>query len=106
MRGNKRGQRGHEQREALEQKRSAESKARKEKRKEKGKAEDVARAIKRSPAGEKAAQALKEKRGIARKKEQANYQKTRTRASTRMGGRSKQIHGELRDKLENSSWKI
>ena len=43
---------------------------------------------------------MKEKRGIARKKEQANYQKTKARASTRMGGRRKQIQGELRDTLE------
>ena len=103
MRGNKRDQLMHEQRKALEQKRSAESKARKEKRKEKGKAEDIARAINRSPAGKKAAEALKEKGGIARQKEQANYQKTRARASARMGGRRKQIQGELRDKLGDSS---
>ena len=49
---------------------------RKEKRKAKGKAEEIAKAIKRSPAGKKAAEALKAKRGIARRKEQANYQET------------------------------
>jgi hypothetical protein len=98
MRGNARGQLVREQRKTLEEKRSAESKARKEKRKEKGKAEDIVRAIKRSPAGRKAAETLKAKRGIAGQKEQANYQKTRARVSTRMGGRRKQIQGELRDK--------
>jgi hypothetical protein len=100
MRGNRREQLMHEQREALDERRSAESKARKEKRKVKGKAEDIVKAIKRSPAGKKAAEALKEKRGIAGKKEQANYQKTRSRVSTRMGGRRKQIQGELRDNPE------
>ena len=68
--------------------------------KEKGKAEDLAKAIKRTPAGKKAAEALKEKRGVAGKQEQANYQKTRTRASARMGGRRKQIHAELHEKLD------
>ena len=90
----------HAQRKELEAKRSAISRLRKEKRKEKGRAEDIARAIKRSPAGKKAAETLKTKRGIARKKEQANYQKTRARAGARMGGRRKQIQGELHDKLE------
>jgi hypothetical protein len=89
----------HAERKALEQKRSAISRAR-EKRKEKGRAEDFAKAIQRSPAGKKAAETLKEKRGIARKQEQANYQKTRARVSTRMGGRRKQIQGELHEKLE------
>ena len=100
MRGNTRGHLIHEQREGLEQKRSAESRARKEKRREKGRAEDIARAIKRSPAGKKAAETLKTKRGIARRKEQANYQKTRARVSTRLGGRRKQFQEELRDNVE------
>jgi hypothetical protein len=43
---------------------------------------------------------LFEKRGIARKKEQANYQKSRTRASARMGGRRKQILAEFHDNLD------
>ena len=100
MRGNKREQLVHEQRKAIEEKRSVESKARKEKRKEKGKVEDIARAIKCSPAGKKAAEALKETRGIAMKREQANYQKTRSRVGARMGGRKKQIQRELHDTLE------
>ena len=88
------------QRKALEAKRSDVSKLRKAKRKEKGQAEDIARAIERSPAGKKAAEIQKAKRGIARKQEQANYQKTRSRAGTRMEGRRKQIQGGLRGKLE------
>jgi phage terminase large subunit-like protein len=100
MRGNKRDQLMRAKRKALEQKRSAESKVRKEKRKAKGKAERIAKAIEDSPAGKKSAETLKEKRGTARKKEQANYQKTRARAATRMGGRRKQIQAELHAKLE------
>jgi hypothetical protein len=100
MRTNKRETLVIAQREALEAKRSAISKLRKEKRREKGKAEDIAKAIKRSPEGKKAAETLKTKRGIARRKEQANYQETLARAGARMGGRRKQIEGELRDKLE------
>jgi hypothetical protein len=100
MRANKKRQFAQQQRKALEGKRSAESKTRKMKRKEKVKAERIARAIKRSPAGRQAAEALKEKRGITREKEQANYQKTRARASARMGGRRKQILAGFQDKLE------
>ena len=100
MRGKKNKQLVQEQRKALEEKRSAEGKVRKEKRKAKGKAEEIAKAIQRSPAGKKAAEILKEKRTTARKKEQSHYQKTRTRASARMGGRRKQIGEELQGKLE------
>jgi hypothetical protein len=100
MRGNKRDQLKHEQRKTLEQERSAQSKVRKEKRKAKGKAEEIVKAIQRSPAGRKAARTVKEKRGLARKKEQANYQKTRARAETRMGGRRKQTQAELHDTVE------
>jgi hypothetical protein len=100
MRTSKREQLVNAQRNALERKRSTESKARKEKRREKGKAEDIVRAINRSPAGKKAAETLKAKRGIARRKEQANYQVTKSRSATRMGGRRKQIQGELHEKLE------
>jgi hypothetical protein len=88
------------QRKELEAKRSAISRLRKEKRKGKGRAEEIAKAIKRSPAGKRATAILKTKRGIARKQEQANYQKTRSRAGTRMEGRRKQIQGELRGRLE------
>lgn len=100
MRGNKRDQLRHAERTTLEQKRSAENKVRKEKRKAKGKAEEIANAITRSPAGKKAAETLKAKRGVARKKEQASYQETKTRGSARMGGRRKQIHAELQSKPE------
>lgn len=100
MRASKRKQLVQQQRKALEEKRSAESKVRKEKRKAKGKAEEIAKAITRSPAGKKAAEALKAKRGVARKKEQANYQKTRARASARIGGRRKQIQAEPHGKPE------
>ncbi len=100
MRGNKRDHLRDEERQALGQKRAAVSRLRKEKRKEKGKAEDIAKAIQRSPAGRKAAETLKAKRGAAQKKEQANYQKTRTRASARMGGRRKQTQAELQSKPE------
>jgi hypothetical protein len=100
MRGNKREQLVHAERKALEQMRSAESTVRKEKRKVKGKAEEIVKAIKRSPAGKKAAEALKAKRGVAAKKEQANYQKTRTRAAARLGGRRKQTQAELQSKPE------
>ena len=99
MRTSKQEKLVYAQREAIEAKRSAISKLRKEKRKEKGKAADIAMAIKRSPAGKKAAEALKTKRGTARKREQANYQETLARAGARMGGRRKQIEGELREKL-------
>jgi phage terminase large subunit-like protein len=99
MRTSKREKLVYAQRKALDAKRSAVSRLRKEKRKEKGKAADIVMAIKRSPAGKKAAEALKTKRGIARKREQANYQETLARAGARMGGRRKQIEGELREKL-------
>jgi len=89
-----------EHREATKEKRSAEHKVRKAKSAVKGKAEETARIQKRSPEGKLAAETLKEKRGTARKKEQANYQKTRARAATRIGGRRKQIQAELHAKLE------
>jgi hypothetical protein len=98
MRGNKRDQLKHEERETLEQERSAESRVRREKRKAKGKADDIAKALQRSPAGKKAAAALKTKRGVAREKEQANYQRNKTRASARIGGRSKQVRSELHNR--------
>jgi len=100
MRGNKKRQLVQGQRRALEDMRSAEGKLRKEKRKAKGKAEEIVKAIKRSPAGKKAAETLKAKRGVAKKKEQANYQKTRGRASARMGGRRKQMQAEPHGKPE------
>jgi hypothetical protein len=100
MRTSRRKQLIGAQRKALEGKRSAESRARRAKRKEKGRAEDVAQAIKRSPEGRKAAATLLAKRGIARKKEQANYQKTKARSASRMGGRRKQIQAELHEKLD------
>lgn len=98
MRTSKRKQSIFAELDALEAKRSAISKQRKEKRREKGKAADLARAIRRSPEGKRTAETLKEKRGIARKKEQANYQKTKARAATRLGGRRKQVQAELHDK--------
>jgi hypothetical protein len=94
-RANKKRQIVHEQRHALEGKWSAISKARKEKRKEKSRAEETAKAIQCSPAGRKAAETLKAKRGAAKKKEQANYQKTQARDLARIGGRRKQIQIEL-----------
>jgi hypothetical protein len=100
MRTGKRQQFVSAERKALEQERSARSKARREKRKEKGRAEETAEAIQRSPAGRKAAETLKEKSGMARKQEQANYQKTKARSATRLGGRRKQIQAELHDTLE------
>lgn len=89
-----------QQREATKEKRSTESKVRRDKRKEKGKAEDVAKAIKCSPVGKAAAETLKTKRGVARKQEQMNYQKTRARASARLGGRRKQTLAEFQDQVE------
>jgi hypothetical protein len=100
MRANKKKQSAQKQRKPLEAKTSAASKARKEKRKAQGKAQDIVEAIKRSPAGRRAAETLKAKRGIAGKKEQANYQKSRTRASGRMGGRRKQVMAQFQDKLD------
>lgn len=100
VRASERRQSVVQQRKATKGKRSTESRARKEKRKATGKAEDIVRAIQRSPAGKKAAETLKETRGIARRKEQANYQKTRARLGARMGGRRKQIQTELHEKLE------
>jgi uncharacterized protein YbcI len=99
-RADKKRQSVQEQRDALEKKRSAVSKLRREKRKAKGRAEETAKAIQRSPAGRKAVETLKAKRGAAQKKEQANYQKTQARASARMGGRRKQIHAESQAKAE------
>jgi hypothetical protein len=98
VRASEKGQLVVQLQKATKEKRTTESKARKEKRKAKGKAEDLARVIKRSPAAKKAAETLQTKRGIAGKKEQANYQKTKARVSTRMGGRRKQIQGELHDR--------
>jgi hypothetical protein len=89
-----------QQREATKEKRSAETKLRRDKRKEKGKAKDVAKARKRSPEAQIAAETLKTKRGIARKQEQMNYQKTRTRASARLGGRRKQTLAEFQEQVE------
>jgi hypothetical protein len=100
VRASKRKQLVMEQREAAKEKRSADSKVKKQKRKAKDKAEKIAKAVKRSAAAKEAAETLKEKRTIRRKKEQANYQKTRARASARMGGRRKQIEAELQAKLE------
>ena len=100
MRTSKREKAVRAERKTLEQKRSAESRARKEKRKVKGQAADIAMEIQRSPAGKKAAETLKAKRELLGQKEQANYQKTQARASTRMGGRRKQIQGEAHDELE------
>ena len=100
MRTSKREKLVDAQRKELEAKRSAISRLRKEKRREKGRAEDIARAIKCSPAGKKAAETLKAKRGIARKQEQANYQETLARAGARMGGRRKQLQTELHAKLD------
>ena len=54
------------------------------------KAEEIAKAINRNSAGRKATEAVKEKRGLATKQEQANYQKTRARTAARLGGRGKQ----------------
>ncbi|MCE5267872.1 MAG: hypothetical protein LLG00_08295 [Planctomycetaceae bacterium] len=98
MRTSKRKQLIFAKLDALAAKRSAISKQRKEKRREEGKAADIARAIRRSPEGKRTAEIRKEKRGIARKKEQANFQRTKARSATRLGGRRKQIQAELHDK--------
>ncbi len=100
MRGKRKKQLVREQRKEIEDKRSEESKERKNQRRAKGKAEELAEALQRSPAGKKAAETLKAKRGVARTKEQADYQKTRARASTRMGGRRKQILAEKQEMVE------
>ena len=100
MRGNKRDQLMHEERKVLEQKRSTESKARKQTRKEKRKAEETAKALQCSPAGKKAAGALRAKRGRTIEQEQANYQKTSARATARLEGRRKQVHAEFAAKVE------
>jgi hypothetical protein len=97
-RAHKKRQLVHEQRDALEEKRSAESKARKEIRKEEGRAEETANAIQHTPAARKVAETLKAKRGAAQKKEQANYQKNQARAAARMGGKRKQLHTGSRGK--------
>ena len=106
MRTSKKKQLENAERKALEQKRSTESKARKEKRKEKVKAEETAKAIQRSPAGKKAAETLKLKRNETRKKEQANYQATKAKAATRMGGRRKQLLAESREEIEEENGAI
>jgi hypothetical protein len=100
VRASKKRQSVMQQREAAKEKRAAESKLRRDKRKEKGTAEDVAKAIKRSPGGKAAAESLKLKRRVARKQEQMNYQKTRTRASARLGGRRKQTLAEFQEQVD------
>jgi hypothetical protein len=87
-------------REATKKKRATESKRRRDKRREKGEAEDAAKASKRSPEARAAAKTLKAKRGIARKQEQMNYQRTRTRASARLGGRRKRNLAEFQEQVE------
>lgn len=100
MRGNSKKQLVRQKSKEIEDKRSEEKKERKHQRWAKGKAEELAKAIQRSPAGKKAAENLKAKRAVARRKEQANYQKTRARASMRMGGRRKQMLAEKQGMLE------
>jgi len=100
MRGNRKKQLVRQKSKEIEDKRSEERKERKHQRWAEGKAEELAKALQLSPEGRKAAATLKAKRGVARRKEQANYQKTRSRASTRMGGRRKQIRAEQQGKLE------
>ena len=100
MRGNSKNRLVREQRKEVEDKRSEASKERNSQRRAKGKAEELAEALQRSPAGKKAAETLKAKRGVARTKEQANYQKTRARALTRMGGRRKQMLAEKQEMVE------
>jgi hypothetical protein len=100
MRTNKRNQMMNEQRQATARKRSAERKIRNEKRAVERKADDLVRREECSPAGRKAAETLKAKRRIVREKEHANHQKRSARASSRMGGRRKQIRAELQDRLE------
>jgi len=100
MSGNKKRQVAQGQRSAPEQKRSAESKARKEKRKKMAGAEETAKAIQRDLTETKAAEALRAKKAEERKKEQANYQKTRVRAAARMGRRKKQIDAQSQAKVE------
>ena len=100
MRGHRKKQLVRQKSKELEDKRSEEKKEKKHQRWAKGKAEELAKAVQRSPAGKKAAETLKAKRAVARTKEQANYQKTRSRASTRMGGRRKQILAEQQGMLE------
>ena len=97
VRASKKKQSMMEQRKTTKEKKAAERKVTKEKRTAKGEAEQIARAQERSPEGKKDAETLKEKRGIARKKEQANYQKTQARASARMGGRRRQIQADLEE---------
>ena len=84
-----------DQRKATEDERSAERKAGKEKRKARGKAEESMKATNRGPAEKKAAEALKDKMGLARKAQRADYQKTQARVSTRSERRRKQIQAEL-----------
>ena len=100
MRGHRKEQLVRQKSKEIEDKRSEERKERKHQRWAKGKAEELAKALQRSPEGRKAAENLKAKSGVARRKQQANYQKTRSRASTRMGGRRKQIRAEQQGKLE------
>jgi hypothetical protein len=100
MRGNKETRLGREQREELEDKRSQECQDRKDKRRAKGKAEELAEAVRLSPAGKEAAETRKAKWMMVQTQEQANYKKTRSRASTRIGGRRKQLQAGERGKLE------
>lgn len=98
MRGNRKRQLARQKNKQIEDKMSEERKERKHQRWAKGKAEELAKALQGSPEGTKAAETLKAKRGVARRKEQANYQKTRSRASTRNGGKTKANSGRTTGK--------
>lgn len=100
MRGNGKNQLVREQRKELETKRTTESLERKGKRRTKAKAEELAEGIRRSPAGKKAAEIQKAKRGIAQKQEQANYRRATSRVATRVGGRRKQLEADRLEQLD------
>lgn len=103
MRTTNRKRLADEQRKATKRKRLAGRKVRQEARAAQRQANDIARKQEHSPEGKRAAEILTENRQILRKKEQANYQKTRARAATRMGGRRKQIQAELRTRQRSET---
>jgi len=96
MRGNKKNQLVREQRKEFEDKRSEASKKERLRGRQRAKVEELAKAIQGSPAGRNGGDPESE-RGVGAKEGAGNYQKTRSRASTRMGGRRKQV---LAEKLE------
>ncbi len=101
MRGNGKNLLARERRKELETKRTVESPERRGKRRTKTK--ELAEGIQHSPAGKKAAEIQRAKRGIAQKLEQANFRRATSRVATRAGGRREQLEADRQGQLRESS---